>query len=299
MTPVDEFPYATAQAFGAALTDRLGRLASETGRSVSQLRKQFAYDRLLARLFVDDPHGWIVKGGVSLVVRLGSARYTADVDLVGPAGSPDAALDALHRAVARDLGDFFSFRLSAPRALVQGVAGLRVAAEALLGPRTFEHFGVDLVTGVEITGRPEEADATLSPPIPGLIRPPYRLYPLVDSIADKVTALAETHQGRPSMRFRDLADLVLIAHARAVSADEMARALASERLRRDLPRATTLVVPDGVVWRDGYRSIARDLPTLTERTFAEALELARRFVDPVLDGSAAGRTWDPEELVWR
>lgn len=298
MTSPDDFPYATAQAFGAALTDRLGRLASTSGRSVSQLRRQFAYDRLLARLFVDDPQGWIVKGGVSLVVRLGSARYTADIDLVGPAGSPDSALEALRRAVARDLGDFFTFRLSEPRTLVQGVAGLRVSTEALLGPRTFEHFAIDLVTGVEITGSPEEADAALSPPIPGLVRPRYRLYPLVDSIADKVAALAETHQGRPSTRFRDLADLTLIAHARAVSADEMARALASERLRRDLPRATTLVVPDSAVWRAGYRSIARDLPNLAERTYDEALALARRFIDPVLDGSAAGLAWDPRALAW-
>jgi hypothetical protein len=298
VTP-DEFPYTTAQAFGAALTDRLGSLAVTSGRSVTQLRRQFAYDRLLARLFADDPRGWIVKGGVSLVVRLGSARYTADVDLVGPAGSPEDALTALRRAVTRDLGDFFTFRLSEPRALVQGVAGLRVAAEARLGPRSFERFGVDVVTGVEITGSPEEFDPALPLRIPGLVKPRYRLYPLVDSIADKVTAMAESHHGRPSTRFRDLADLVLIARAAAVSADGMARALASERLRRGLPQVTALVVPDNATWRSGYRAIARDLPGLTERSFDEALVLARRFVDPVLGGAAAGRTWDPAALTWR
>lgn len=43
------FPYASAQAFGAALTNRLGVLAGNASPSVSQLRRQFAYDRLLAR----------------------------------------------------------------------------------------------------------------------------------------------------------------------------------------------------------------------------------------------------------
>ena len=120
----EEFPYASAQAFGAALTDRFKRLAA-----------------------------------------------------------------------ARDLGDFFTFRFEGARALVQGVAGLRIPTEAWLGPRMFERFGVDLVTGVVITGSPEEAEPLLALTIPGLVRPRYRLYPLVDSVADKVMAIVEPHQG--------------------------------------------------------------------------------------------------------
>jgi hypothetical protein len=66
-----------------------------------------------------------------------------------------------------------------------------VATEVRLGPRLFERFGVDLVTGVAITGKPERAEPLLPLTIPGLVRPPYLLYPLVDSVADKVMGIVE------------------------------------------------------------------------------------------------------------
>jgi hypothetical protein len=293
------FPYASAQAFGAALTDRFKRLASESGQAASQLRRQFAYDRLLARLFQTSSPEWILKGGVSMIARLGIARHTADVDLVVRADSADAALDALRAAVARDLGDFFTFRFESSRALVQGVPGLRIPTEAWLGPRMFERFGVDLVTGVVITGRSEEAEPLLALTIPGLVRPRYRLYPLVDSVADKVMAIVEPHRGRPSTRFRDLVDLVLVAHSQRVEADELATALASERLRRDLPRTNGLAVPDETLWRAGYRTVAADVPGIAEKTLAGALPLAKRFIDPVMAGEVKGGVWDPVTLAWQ
>jgi hypothetical protein len=46
----DEFPYASAQALGTAITEKLKALAADSGYPVAQLRRQFAYDRLLARL---------------------------------------------------------------------------------------------------------------------------------------------------------------------------------------------------------------------------------------------------------
>jgi hypothetical protein len=295
----DAFPYISAQAFGAALTDRFKRLATDSQQAVSQLRRQFAYDRLLARLFHTGSQEWILKGGVSMIARLGSARHTADVDLVVRADSVDAALAALRLAAAQDLGDFFTFRFEGARALVQGVAGLRIPTEAWLGPRRFERFGVDLVTGAVITGCPEEAEPLLALTIPGLVRPRYRLYPLVDSVSDKVMAIMEKHGARPSTRFRDLVDLVLVAHSQQVRADELATALASERLRRELPLGNELAVPDETLWRAGYRTVAADVPGIAEKNLADALPLAKRFIDPVLAGSVRGAVWDPVDLVWR
>lgn len=186
-----------------------------------------------------------------------------------------------------------------PRSLVQGVQGLRIPTEAWLGPRVFERFGVDLVTGVVITGPTEEVEPLLPLTIPGLVRPRYRLYPLVDSIADKVMAIAETHHGRPSTRFRDLVDLVLIAHTQRIRAADLTTAFASERLRRDLPRVTELAIPDGELWRAGYQTIARDVPGVIEKTLADALPLAKRFIDPVLAGATGNSMWDPSVLVWQ
>jgi hypothetical protein len=292
------FPYATARAFGAAITDRLKSLAERSSYSVPQLRRQLAYDRLLARLFVDQSQQWILQGGVSLIARLPVARNTADVDLVGGAESTDAALAGLRQAAARDLGDFFSFRFEAPRPLTQGVQGLRIPTEARLGPRVFERFGVDLVTGAVLTGRAEEVEP-LSLAFPGMVKPKYRLYPLADSIADIVMAMIERHQGRPSVRYRDLVDLVLIAHHDPVQSDELTRAFESARLHRGLPAVAELVVPEQSLWQAGYAVIANDVPGLAERSLEKALPLAKSLVDPVLAGRVRGVTWNPRNLTWQ
>lgn len=53
--------YGSPGAFRRALTDRLRAIAAEGPWALPHLQRQFAYDRLLERLYaVDD--GWIVKG---------------------------------------------------------------------------------------------------------------------------------------------------------------------------------------------------------------------------------------------
>ena len=295
----DVFPYASAQAFGAALTDRFRQLATNSGHTASQLWRQFAYDRLLARLFHNGSREWILKGGVSMIARLGRARHTADVDLAARADSVDDALTALQEAANKDLGDFFTFRFEPPRALIQGLPGLRLPTEAWLGHRMFERFGIDLVIGATPTAPIESAPPLLPLVIEGLIRPPYRLYPLVDSIADKVMATIEPHHGRPSTRFRDLVDLVIIAHSKQVDADELAKAFTSERLRRSVPGTDQFQVPDESRWRNGYRTAAADVSSVAEKTLPEALHLAKQFIDPVLSGSISSGVWDCAKLTWQ
>lgn len=82
--------YGSPGAFRRALTDRLRAIAAEGRWALPQLQRQFAYDRLLERLYaVDD--GWIVKGAADKVVaifqlygeqRRPSTRYKDLVDLV-------------------------------------------------------------------------------------------------------------------------------------------------------------------------------------------------------------------------
>jgi len=52
---------------------------------VTELLRQFAYARLLARVFIHEPAGWVLKGGIGLLARLPRTRqFTAfGVDLVG------------------------------------------------------------------------------------------------------------------------------------------------------------------------------------------------------------------------
>ena len=56
--------YETPSAFRTALKDRFGQIARADRRySLDELQRQFAYDRVLARLFSsDDADQWVLKG---------------------------------------------------------------------------------------------------------------------------------------------------------------------------------------------------------------------------------------------
>ena len=103
---MSERRYADPAALRRAIADRLRQLAHEQpGTQLTDLQRQFAYDRLLARVFGAEPEAWVLKGAAALLARLGgSARHTLDVDLYRPAARLDeaeAALRATASVVAR------------------------------------------------------------------------------------------------------------------------------------------------------------------------------------------------------
>jgi Nucleotidyl transferase AbiEii toxin, Type IV TA system len=296
--------YGEPAALRQALTDQLRRLAlARPGAQLADLQRQFAYDRLLARVFVAEPEAWVVKGATALLARMhGSARHTVDIDLYRRFAGLDEAELALRAAASLDLGDFFRFELSPGRQVAQGRATLRIPVIAYLGATEFARFHVDLVTDLLMTGEPDEVAALVPFEIPGIDPVRYRAYPLADHVADKVCAFLEVHPralgpAQPSTRYRDLADLALIAHTQTIAADDLGRALASEVRRRGLQIPPELPSPGAAGWRAGYARVARDVPGLPERELEAALATVRRFLDRVLDGTAAG-TWDPRALTW-
>jgi predicted nucleotidyltransferase component of viral defense system len=95
--------YATPIALRSAITDHLRILAAERpGRSLQDLLRQFAYDRLLYRVFSGpDSDRWVLKGATALLARLGGdARHTVDVDLYDRSGNLDEAELALRSALS-------------------------------------------------------------------------------------------------------------------------------------------------------------------------------------------------------
>jgi hypothetical protein len=73
--------YETAGGFCAALETRLQKRAHKETSDLQRLRRQVAFDRLLARLFPKGPKGkypWMLKGGYAMELRIRSARTTKD-----------------------------------------------------------------------------------------------------------------------------------------------------------------------------------------------------------------------------
>lgn len=301
----EERPYATPVALRAAITDRLRRVAAEdANQSFPDLLRQFAYDRLLYRIFTsEDRDRWVLKGATALLARLrGHARHSIDIDLYDQAGGLDEAEAGLKAAAQRDVGDHFRFVLAPGRRIAEGGVALRVNVTAFLGATQFATFHVDLVAGAGMTGPPEEAESFVPIEVPGVPRTRYRIYPLADHVADKVFAIVEEHARRngppiASTRYRDLADLVVIARYAEVEADALVRALQAQAHRRRLLFPTEFRPPDDAGWRAGYARLAREIPGLEERDFDSAVESAKRFIDPILQDAARGR-WSPRHQVW-
>jgi predicted nucleotidyltransferase component of viral defense system len=222
--------YATSTALHDAIKVRAAAEAKVGHRDINQIRRHFAYDRFLTRIFLDPESTWVLKGGTGLLVRVPQrARHTQGIDLYRH-GEIERAHTELAAATNRDLGDFFSF-------------------------------------DIEQTGVPDHAPGIRPIDIDGLPTTNYRIYPVVDHLAEKLVAMTSMFAGnRPSTRFRDLVDMVLIAQTQTNNAEALRTAVESEQLHRN-------------------------------HTLPERLEIAVALYRPVFDDSTVG-TWEPSTMEW-
>jgi hypothetical protein len=289
--------YGNPSSFRQALTDKLRGLAVTSRWTLAQLQRQMAYDRFLERLYLIDD-SWIVKGATALIAREIGVRATIDIDVYRPADGR-AAEATLRQAVAVDIGDWFRFEIGVPRP-VADTGGVRLPVTAFVGNTRWAAFHVDLVgTSLRMTGEPESVPPLAHIVMPDLQQHGYRVYPLIDHIADKVCAIFERHgvTQAPSTRYKDLVDLVAIVLARSVEAGPQIMALRSEAARRDLRLPERLAVPDRALWEPGYAAEARRSYLRTAQTLDGALGEVGPFADPLLDGTARG-VWRQQDKSW-
>ena len=290
--------YSSPGAFRRALTDRLRAISEESRWTLAQLQRQFAYDRLLERLYLVDD-GWVVKGAAALLARDLGMRATIDVDLYRAQPSEVAEAE-LREAASRDIGDWFRFEIGAGRPTGDADAGVRLPTTAYVGPTPWATFHVDLVgSDLRMTGEPEPAPPLARVLMPDVEQHGYRVYPLVDHVADKVVATFQRYgeRQRPSTRYRDLVDLVSIVTGASVAAKPQLAALASEAGRRAVTLPARFDVPDRALWEPGYAAEAGRSLLPIARELDEALAVVRPFLDPLLSASVSG-TWDHTEGRW-
>lgn len=301
-------PYATPAALLAAIEARLRQNSAE-GRPLPDLRRQLAHERLCARVFQDPAEGWVLKGGVGLFTRLTVAgapgmRHTRDVDLYQAGTAAAAAAARLQQLISTDIGDHFTFTVEAAQPThIQGDGGYRVSVTARLGSKVFDRFPIDVTADQPTDTTPDVLQPVPVLNIPGLQPPPYRLYPVVNHVADKLAAMVERHNGdTPSTRYRDLVDLVLIALSHPLDATRLHAAVTAELNTRHLPVITTVPIP-APAWESGYQGVAAGVTGLDAyRTLTPAIELVRQFLDPVLSGGPSAALpagpWDPATRSW-
>lgn len=251
-----------------SLESRFKNASRATGQPSPQIRRRFFHQCYLARVFTLPGNDWVLKGGVGLAMRASSARHSKDIDLYRQDAIHDleTSIDQLITAGLASDRDPFVFEVTRKGEILGGAGGATLAVKCLLGPLELDTFPIDLTTRHQIVGKLEQVTPEQLVQIPQVMPPPPMLvYPLTDQIADKLSALYETHSGQPSSRYRDLVDLILITlDHQEVDPDELHRALeAQQTLRRvSLPRPLT---PPGDHWRQRYRNLAIDTPGVPDR----------------------------------
>lgn len=298
------FPYRTAASFRTALKDRLTAIANGDDRyTVNELQRQFAYDRALARLFTaEDAERWVLKGAGALLARLERARHSLDIDLYydEQSAAADDAVSALRLALDRDIGDHFQFEVIKIVPLQEEAKGSRVHVQARLGPKAYAGFQIDVVVGTAMSGQPDVVPPLTPVQIDGLVRPPYRAFPLADHVADKFCAIITGHSRagvvNSSSRIKDLVDIALIAQAQELPGSALRAAILAGTAHRNLLIPATFGVPDEESWRRGYPAAAADARGAVPN-FDEASELVAALLNPILQGQIPGR-WNPATASW-
>jgi Nucleotidyl transferase AbiEii toxin, Type IV TA system len=292
-------PYKTPAAFRRALTDKLRELSKESRWDLPQLQRQMAYDRLLERLYLVDD-SWIVKGAIALLARDIGVRASKDIDIYRE--GERAQIEAeLREAAARGIGDWFRFEVGPTQVVSDGAAGVRLPINAYVGDALWASFHVDLVgADIRMTGHPEDMPPIARVAMPDVEQSGYRVYPLVDHVADKIAATFDgygQHKQNPSTRFRDLVDLVAISLGATIDAESQVQALRSEAVRRGVTLPDRFDVPDRGLWEPGYAAEARRSLLPVAHDLDEALDVVRPFIDPLLGGTVS-ETWDPAMRQW-
>ncbi|MEA1928585.1 MAG: nucleotidyl transferase AbiEii/AbiGii toxin family protein [Candidatus Auribacterota bacterium] len=275
--------YANQEAFRQALGERLKQRSQEHGIDLNRLYKQVAFERLLARLFSDDPPRWLLKGGYAIELWLGdAARATKDIDLTIPHLTFISDKDAdnlviirelLQEKAAQDLGDYFQFLIGEKILELHDApaGGARFPVEARVSGRTFTKFHLDIGIGDEVIGNPEWRTGHELLSFAGI--PPARiaLIPIEQQFAEKIHALTKPRGEIPNSRVKDLADLVLLIEYGLPEARVVVRAIRATFDRRDthtIPK--DLKIPPRE-WEPVYNNFVRDF-NLPASTINEALE---------------------------
>jgi len=286
--------YATAAAFRRALEDRLQGIAVKEGVDLQRLRRQVAFDRLLARLFqAKHPLAlpWVLKGGYAMELRIRTARTTKDIDLTLRSVSclrekrddkkHRALLEKFQEVVAVSADDFFAFTIeeaiSELDAAPQG--GARFPVEARLDGRVFVGFRLDAGIGDAVIEPLETVAGRDWLGFAGIASPALYMISCEQQFAEKLHAYTSPRNESANSRVRDLVYMVLLIQSGTMTADKTAGAV-----RITFDHRKTLALPKVLPrppaeWQKAYSALPRewriswqiDDAFLVLRTFAESI----------------------------
>lgn len=298
-------PYTTARGVEAAIKASAKKAASADPSLSTDKRIQMEYfNRFLSRIFSEgEESAWVLKGGTGMLARIPSTRATRDIDLDRQNATLDQALAELKRLAAIDLNDHFRFEyLNHETSMAADVQpytdAYRVTFNTFVGATRKNALKIDLVVGSVTTGKVSTISPANALPVSKLISNPYRIYPIVDQLADKVCATMDEYGGRPSACEKDLVDIVVCAVTQSFEGAALRFAIETERQRRQMEFFERFAVPSA--WGRGYATLSAPVPHCKNyRTIESAVDVASALINPALIGEVDGKVWSPRQLQWQ
>lgn len=223
---------------------------SNPKREIGDVIRQIYFDRFLCRIFSEGEESeWVLKGGSAMLSRLPSSRRTLDIDVFRNGFDLDSSLVELRRLASIDLGDFFTFEYQSTRPIGDGdnqpyLNGCHVTFAMRLGRKRVGKLGVDLVEHHGFCQVEAPAEPMNRVQIGDLRTYPYRLYPVVNQFAEKVSAVLELVNGCESTRVKDNVDLVILAKTQHIKADVLHSAIEAEFRKRHVGWPDDFRVPN-------------------------------------------------------
>jgi Nucleotidyl transferase AbiEii toxin, Type IV TA system len=280
--------YATAGAFRRALEERLKRASLTEQIDPNRLRRQVSFDRLLARLFREEPAPWVLKGGYALELRFKAARSTVDIDLTVQRVAPSAGGDEnqvvremLQSAADAPLGDWFEFTIGPPVMDLTAApyGGARYPVEARMDERIFARFHLDAGIGDAVMQPLETIVCRDWLGFAGIESSRVRVIAREQQFAEKTHAYTLPRNAANS-RVKDLVDMALLIGAGGLDKRRILDALHLTFERRgthDLPAG---LIPPPADWQIPFRALAEEcgLPADVAAVFAGVQE----FLEEVL-----------------
>jgi predicted nucleotidyltransferase component of viral defense system len=275
--------YTTIRAFETALKAKLVSRVSKR-RTIQDLRKQLAFDRVLARLSHVALDAWLLKGGVALEYRFERARATTDIDISAQI-SLEQMIGALEAAAVVELNDYFAIRLGKRSQPVDGIPTYRFKVTVLYeNGRIFEELKIDVGFADPCLGEPQELTAPALLDFAGIKPTIVRAVPIEQHLAEKLHAYAKRYGNRDSTRVKDLVDMALLVDHPQLSIHRLAETIRDVFAQRETDVPASLPKPPPS-WQVPYPHLAADLPV--PQTSDEAYYHVAETIAKALDAIAA------------
>ena len=275
----------------------------DSGKDPGAAYREMLRDRFLCRIFSEDDPRFILKGGANLLARIPDARATKDVDFATfGRETAESALLALDELASKDLGDFCTFKLTNSRESLDenGYSRLlKLRYASFVGDEEKDPILIDLSLDCTVTQPVECIPPANRIAVEGVVTFDYRVYPLVDQLADKLCAVMEIQPGGwPSSRMKDLVDIVVYATKETFDLLQLANAIRCECARRSMAVPECFGAPS--YWAERFAAYAnKNGAPARYASFESASSLASSFFNPALALSTAeDATWNPIKTEW-